>query len=136
MAGGGGGGGAGINASNQVNTAAGYGGGSGGKRTPRSLCNAGAAVTNTIPMLAATTGNDGPCVFGSTALLGFGGGGGAGGPTALSFATQFLGPAFGGAGGLYGGGGGGGAGYVQGVAVSNDGFPGGQGIVVIITTFN
>ena len=136
MAGGGGGGGAGINTSNVTNLASGWGGASAGARTSRTLGISGAAVANTLPFSKPELGHDGPAIIGSTSLHDFGGGGGAGGGNAQSYASVFQGSSAGALGGLYGGGGGGGAGIVNGNNQSNEGWSGGAGIAVIITTFN
>src|SRR5262249_3183796 len=135
MAGGGGGGGAGINTSNVPNTTGGYGGASAGTRTARSLSNAAAAVSGALPFANAEPGDDCRALSGGITIALFGRGGGAGGATAKSFADAYIGPCFGGHGGQFGGGGGAGAGYTDGQTVANDGFAGGDGIAIVITTF-
>ncbi|WP_428305807.1 glycine-rich domain-containing protein [Lacipirellula sp.] len=135
MAGGGGGGATGINASNTIGVYGGWGGSSGGSRTRRNLSLAANAATGAQPILTAADGGDGQCIIAGTTPVAFGGAGGGGGATALQFATSFVGTAFGGRGGRFGGGGGGGAGYTNNVTVSNDGFAGGDGVAIIVTTF-
>ena len=135
MAGGGGGGATGINASNTIGTFGGYGGASGGGRTRRNLSLNANAASGAQPIQVAADGPDGQAIMAGSTPVAFGGAGGGGGATCLQFATNFVGTAFGGRGGRFGGGGGGGAGYTNNTTVSNDGFPGGDGIAIIVTKF-